>query len=111
MYLVSYLAIGGIGFTFFPSPTLKLFFSNGEYGDIMPRIAGMFMMALSFLIFKILKNEDWKYYVSTIYIRSIIVLFLCWIYYKSNDPMFLVLSAVVLIGLIPSIIVHLGNKE
>ena len=50
-YLVTYLAIGGLGFTLFPNQVLQLFLSNGDYGDIMPRMVGMFMCALSFLIF------------------------------------------------------------
>lgn len=110
-YLSAYLAIGGIGFALFPAQILKLFFSNGDYGDIMPRITGMFMCALSFLIFRILRNEDWKYYPATIYVRSAIVLFLFWLFYKSDDPMLLVINGIVLIGLIPSIAVQLGNRE
>ena len=110
-YLTTYLGIGGIGFAFFPSQILKLFFSNGDYGDVMPRIVGMFMCALSFLIYSILKNRDWKYYPTTIYVRSMIVLFMFWIYFKSNDPMFLVLIGIVLIGLIPSIVVHLRKNS
>ena len=109
-YITTYLAIGGIGFSLFPSQTLELFFSNGDYGDVMPRITGMFMCALSFFIFRILRNEDWKYYSATIYVRSGIVLFLFWVYYKASDPMLLVVNTIVLVGLIPSIIVHLRKE-
>lgn len=109
-YLITYLAIGGVGFTFFPQQTLKLFLSDGNYGDIMPRMVGMFMYALSFLLYRILKNEDWHYFVETIYVRSLIVLILMWLFYKSSDPMFLVVTGIVLIGLIPSIVIHFRNK-
>jgi len=107
IYLVTYLAVGGLGFLFFPKQILQLFLSDGQYGEIMPRLVGMFMCALSFLIYRILKNEDWQYYSSTIYIRSLIVLVLLWLYSISCDPMFLILTAIVLIGLVPSIIIHL----
>ena len=110
-YLITYLAIGGVGFTLFPNQILELFLSNGNYGEIMPRMVGMFMCALSFLIYRILKNEDWHYYSTTIYVRSFIVLILIWLYYKSSDPMLLVLMGIVLIGLIPSTIIHLKSKE
>ena len=110
-YLQLYLAVGGIGLALFPSQTLSLFFSTGNYGDIMPRVTGMFMCALSFLIFNIVKNEDWKYYVTSIYVRSAIVLFLFWMYSKSLDPMFLVLIVIVLIGLIPSMIIHFKKDQ
>lgn len=110
IYLVTYLAIGGLGFTLFPNQVLELFLSNGDYGDIMPRMAGMFMCALSFLIFKIIRNEDWHYYAATIYVRSAIVLILAWLFYKSSDPMLLVVMGIVLVGLIPSIVIHLKNR-
>ena len=50
------MAIGGVGFTLFPNQVLELFLSNGDYGEIMPRMTGMFMCALSFLIFRIIRN-------------------------------------------------------
>jgi len=106
-YLVTYLAIGAIGFLLIPDQILDLFLSTGSYGEIMPRIVGMFMCALSFLIYRILKNEDWHYYSATIYVRSAIVLILSLLYYKSKDPMLLILLGIVLIGLIPSIVIHL----
>ena len=109
-YLVSYLAIGGLGFTLFPKQVLELFLSNDDYGDIMPRMTGMFMCALGFLIFKIIRNEDWHYYAATIYVRSAIVLILYWLFYKSSDPMMLILMGIVLIGLIPSIVIHLKTR-
>ncbi len=105
-YLTFYLTAGGTGFSLFPSYALDLFFSTGDYGNIMPRVAGMFMIALAYLIFKIVRNEDWKYYSSTIFIRTIIVFFLSWLYFISDDPMFLILNGIVLIGLIPSIIIQ-----
>ena len=77
----------------------------------MPRMVGMFMCALGFFIYRILKNKDWKYYSATIYVRSGIVLFLFWLYYVARDPMLLVGNGIVLIGLIPSIVVHFGNKN
>ena len=109
-YLVTYLAIGGVGFTLFPNQVLDLFLSNGDYGDIMPRMTGMFMCALSFLIFRIIRNEDWHYYAATIYVRSSIVLILSWLFYKSSDPMLLIVMGIVLIGLIPSIVIHLKSR-
>lgn len=110
IYLVTYLAIGGIGFTLFPDQTLQLFLSNGDYGDVMPRMTGMFMCALSFLIFRIVRNEDWHYYAATIYVRSTIVLILSWLFYESSDTMLLVVMVIVLIGLIPSVVIHLKSR-
>ncbi len=110
-YLVTYLAIGGLGFTVFPTLTLNLFLSNGDYGTVMPRVVGIFMLALSYLLFNILRLQDWKYYPITIQVRSIIVLFLMYLYFTSRDPMFIILNIVVLIGLLPSIYIHYFQRK
>ena len=39
-YLGSYLFIIGIGLLFAPRETLKILQSNGDYGDVFPRVAG-----------------------------------------------------------------------
>lgn len=110
-YLVTYLAVGGLGFSFAPEFTMDLFQSDGDYGDVMPRVLGMVMLGLAFLIFNILRNEDWKYYVVSIWVRTWIVGFLVYIYVISDDPMFLVLEGIVLVGLIPSYVVHFGRRD
>ena len=77
-YVTTYLAIGGLGLSFFPQQMLQLFLSNGEYGEVMPRMVGMFMLVLSYLIYRMVRFEDWKYYPATIVARSGIVIFLLW---------------------------------
>ena len=102
-YLAIYLLIGGLGLTFLPSFTFRLFLSNGDYGDIMPRVAGMFMIGLSGLIAQFVYYQDYKYYPYSVYIRSFFVIFMFFLFARSSDPLFLVLNAIVLIGLLPSI--------
>ncbi len=109
-YLASYLFIGGIGFGFIPEMALKLFMSTGSYGEIMPRMVGMFMIVLGFLILLFIKNKDYKYYLPTIFARLFIVIFLSVLYLKTNDPLFIIVNIIVLIGLIPSIVVFLRDK-
>lgn len=109
-YLASYLFIGGIGFGFIPEMALKLFMSTGSYGEVMPRMVGMFMIVLGFLILLFIKNNDYKYYLPTIIARSFIVIFLGVLYWKSNDPLFIIVNIIVLIGLLPSILVFLKDK-
>ena len=111
IYLSTYLAIGGIGFALFPTPVLKLFFSTGNYGDIMPRMVGIFMCALSFLIYHMVKYDDWKYYLPSIFVRSFLVIFMSWLYWRTSDPLFLILNMIVLIGLIPSIVVYFRERS
>ncbi len=110
IYLASYLFIGGIGFAFIPELVLKMFMSTGEYGDIMPRVVGMFMIVLGFLITLFIKNEDYKYYLPTIIARSFIVIFLSALYFNTNDTLFIILNIIVLVGLLPSIYIFIKDK-
>ena len=102
-YLTAYLFLGGLGLAFMPQLALDLFQSNGDYGDTMPRVVGMFMIALSGLIGLFVYFDDYKYYLYSVFIRTFIVIFLFFLYVRSDDPLFLVLNAIVLIGLVPSI--------
>ena len=104
-YVASYLLVGGAGFAFAPALTLKLFLSNGDYGDIMPRLVGMFMLAIGGFVAELVRRGDLTYYPLTVGVRSLIVVFLVFLYMESTDPLFLVVLGVVLLGLAPSIYV------
>jgi hypothetical protein len=43
-YLGSYLVLIGLGLLFAPHGTLKILQSNGSYGDVFPRVAGMLLL-------------------------------------------------------------------
>ena len=45
-YLIGYLIPGGIALLTFPQFTLKLFFTDTDYGDVLPRFVGMLMLYL-----------------------------------------------------------------
>ena len=103
IYLTSYLIGGGLGFLFAPQLTLHLLQSNGSYDDIMPRLVGIFMIALGGVIFQFVHHRDYRYYRYAIFARIFIVIAMTALYFKSRDPLFLVLDAIVLVGLLPSI--------
>jgi uncharacterized protein YjeT (DUF2065 family) len=105
IYLASYLFVGGLGFLVVPELTLRLLLSNGSYGDVMPRLVGVFMIALGGVVFQFVRARDYRYYGSAIAARIFIVAALSALYFKSRDPLFLVLDAIVLVGLLPSIYV------
>ena len=105
MYLSTYLLLGGLGLLLFPDLALRLLQSNGTYGDVMPRVVGLFMVALGGVILEFVRAQDYRYYVYTILARAFIVLVLTTLYFTSHDPLFLVLDAIVLVGLLPSIYV------
>ncbi len=105
IYLSTYLLLGGVGLLIFPALTLRLMQSNGTYGDVMPRVVGMFMLAVGGLIFQFVRAQDYRYYLYSAVARTFIVLVLTTLYVRSHDPLFLVLDAIVLVGLLPSIYV------
>ena len=85
--------------------------STGTYSDVMPRVVGMFMLVLGLLITLFIKNEDYKYYFPTIIARSFIVIFLTVLYFNTDDPLFIILNLIVLIGLLPSIYIYIKDKS
>jgi hypothetical protein len=105
IYLSSYLLVGGLGLLVVPVLTLRLLLSNGSYGDVMPRLVGVFMLALGGVILQFVRARDYRYYRYTIIARIFIFVAMTALYFKSRDPLFLVLDAIVLVGLLPSICV------
>src|SRR5262245_29376369 len=105
IYLASYLLGGGFGLLIVPELTLQLLLSNGAYGDIMPRLVGVFMIALGGAILQFVLARDYRFYGYTIVARVFIIAAMTALYLKSRDPLFLVLDAIVLVGLLPSIYV------
>jgi hypothetical protein len=105
IYLASYLLVGGLGLLIVPELTLWLLLSNGSYGDVMPRLVGVFMVALGGVVLQFLRTRDYRYYGYAIIARIFIVVALIVLYFKARDPLFLVLDAIVLVGLLPSIYV------
>ena len=94
-----------------PELTLRLLLSNGSYGDVMPRVVGIFMIALGGVILQFVRARDYRYYRYAIIARIFIVLALTAIYFEARDPLFLVLDAVVLVGLLPSIYVAVLMRD
>jgi len=105
IYLASYLLVGGLGLLIVPELTLWLLLSNGSYGDVMPRLVGVFMVALGGVVLQFVRARDYRYYGYAIIARIFIVVALTVLYFKAGDPLFLVLDAIVLVGLLPSIYV------
>jgi hypothetical protein len=88
-----------------PALTLRLLLSDGDYGDVMPRLVGVFMVALGGAVLEFVRARDYRHYRYTIVARIFIVVALTVLYFKARDPLFLVLDAIVLVGLLPSIYV------
>jgi hypothetical protein len=95
-YLYSYLIV--IGLLVFPKEALRLLLSNGDYGDTMPRFAGMLMAGLGMNIFGIVLSRTETLYPRTLLVRAFFLVCIATFYAMTRDPFFLVLLAVVGFG-------------
>jgi uncharacterized protein YjeT (DUF2065 family) len=72
-YLAGYLVPGGLALVMAPELALRLLLSNGDYGEIMPRLAGFLMLAIGTLVVQFIRLGIHALYPTAIVIR----LFLC----------------------------------
>ena len=90
-YLAGYLLTGGFALLIFPAETLRILLSNGDYGDIFPRLAGMFMSGLGLTFAGIILAQAEVLYPATLMVRSYFTVCLLVFYGMSRDPLFLVI--------------------
>jgi hypothetical protein len=111
LYVSGYLVVGGLGLAFVPDFFLDVFQSDQDYGDVMPRVAGMFMLALGGLLGSMVYREDYTYYPASIVVRTLIVVFLLYLFTIDEDPFFLLINVIVLVGLVPSYVVFARERS
>ena len=99
-YLAAYLLGAGVALVLVPSLALKLLFSNGNYGDVMPRLPGVVLLALGLIIVQIMRHRVEVLYPTTLGVRAVIVVGLVALFIYSKDPLFISLTVVVGIGII-----------
>lgn len=99
-YLATYLLGAGIALVAAPSLTLTLLFSNGHYGDVMPRLLGIVLFALGVVIVQIIRNRVESLYTTTLVVRAAIVVVLAGLFVYSRDPLLISLIVVVGIGML-----------
>jgi hypothetical protein len=99
-YLIGYLYFGGVGLVAAPDQALRLLFAQGSYGDIMPRFAGMLMLALGTLVLQIVRHDIHTLYLAAIFIRGCLCAGMLWLYVRSGDRLFLTLLGIVGVGVL-----------
>jgi hypothetical protein len=101
----------GLSLLVAPDKTLKLLLSNGDYGTIFPRIAGMLMSGLGISVFGIIRARVPELYPATLLIRVYFLVCLAVFYWMTTDPLFLVLSLIVGIGFVLTLSAHLLDRR
>ena len=99
-YLAGYLIPAGLLLLLAPTFSTRLLLSNGNYGEVFPRLAGMLLIGLGILVVQIIRLRLDQLYTTTLVIRLFFVVCLVVFYAMSGDPFFLVLVAIVGLGLI-----------
>ena len=99
-YLAGYLIPAGLLLLLAPTFSTRLLLSNGNYGEVFPRLAGMLLIGLGILVVQIIRLRLDQLYTTTLVIRLFFVVCLVVFYAMSGDPFFLVLVAIVGFGLI-----------
>ena len=102
-YPVFYLIPSGIMLAVAPNLALKLLFSNGSYGEVMPRLLGVILIGLGSLVVQVIRLRLTAMYRTIIGVRAFFLP--CWLllYFYSKDPMFLSLFGVVGFGFLLSL--------
>jgi hypothetical protein len=96
--LITYLILAGLGFLLIPQVMLNLLLSNGNYGNVFPRLVGMLILALAILVFQIIRLRIEALYASTLIVRGMILACLVSFYLYSRDPFFVIVIGIVSVG-------------
>ena len=99
-YLAGYLTFAGLALLLVPTFALKLLLSNGDYGDVFPRVAGMLLVGLAIIISQIIRHRVEVLYPTTLVVRVFFLVVFAYLYLTSSDPFFLVVFGIVALGVI-----------
>jgi hypothetical protein len=97
-YLAGYLIPAGVALITVPQLALKLLLSNGEYGDVLPRLLGVILLALGIIVLQIIRLHVDALYSTTLIARSVILVCLVGLFIYARDPLFLTLLGIVGLG-------------
>lgn len=99
-YPATYLTIAGLSLLVAPQLSLKLLLSNGDYGNVFPRVAGMMILGLGLIVIQIIRLRQEQLYSTLWVIRLLFCIGWLGFYFLTGDPFFIVLFAIVGIGFV-----------
>ena len=111
IYVATYLWGAGIALLIAPRLALHLLLSTGDYGEILPRLAGLLLIGLGMLVVQIIRYQIADLYSTTIAVRVVFCLGFILLYLRSRDPLFLVLLAVVGLGVLATSLCFLRDRR
>ncbi len=99
-YVAGYLLPAGVGLLFAPRMTLKLLLSNTDYGDVLPRVVGMFLLGLFIIVTQVIRLRVEAFYSTTLIVRTFFCICVVFFYYISHDPLFLTMLGIIGFGVL-----------
>jgi hypothetical protein len=111
IYVAAYLLGAGIFLVLAPGLALKLLLSTGEYGEILPRLVGLLFVGLGIIVAQIIRYRFAALYLTTLAVRAVFSVGFVWLYLMSRDPLFLVLLAVVGVGMLATSVSYILDKR
>jgi uncharacterized protein YjeT (DUF2065 family) len=100
IYLATYLVVTGVGFLFAPQFSLRLLGASGHYEVAFVQFVGAFMIALGTIVIQIMRYRLEMLYRTTVAIRLFFIAVIIGLYRSTDDPLFLVILAVVSLGVL-----------
>ena len=110
-YLATYLLGAGIALILVPSLALTLLFTKGHYGDVLPRLLGVVLLALGIVIVQIIRHRLEVLYTTTLLVRVFIMVVLAGLLVYSGDPLFISLMVVVGLGMVFTSASYLSDRR
>ena len=98
-YPASVLFVAGSGFLFAPTLTLDLLRASGSYSEVFVRLTGVFLLVVSGFVIQTIRHQFVPMYIWTIFLRLFIGANLIWFYSQTSDRLFLVIFAILAIGI------------
>jgi uncharacterized protein YjeT (DUF2065 family) len=99
-YVAGYLVLSGLALALAPRGALAAMLSNTDYGDVMPRWVGMLSVAMGTLVGQIVRLRIAMLYPLSFFMPAAMLVGFLGMYLQSGDPLFLVVSAVVGVGVL-----------
>lgn len=97
-YVAGYLVLSGVALLLAPRGALAAMLTNTDYGNIMPRWVGMLSVAMGTLVGQIVRLRIAALYPLSFFMPAAMLVGFIGLYLQSANPLFLVVSAVVGIG-------------
>jgi len=99
-YVAGYLFPTGILLFLAPQLALKLLFANHEYSDAFVQFSGVMLIALGIVVLAVIRQGNPMLYRTTLLLRAQIWLCTFILYWKTGETLFVVVLAVVGLGMV-----------